>query len=760
MKHFKFFKFFSFFLSFFVTLIGIQKLFLQTKAYANTHGIESSFHSELKLTKKELIEAIEKNIEKVPEFQEIKRIAKELGVRVYLFGGTAASYAHYVKNDLLRLRGDTRFQSEKFGYDYTDIYRSTQDMDLVMDGSEEKAQRMEELLSSKFPYFQGNKSAWEVRLLRKSIGTKEALLHNKDFFNQHTDSHSTGLIELTSKKGEQSIKDLRDWESKNPHFLADVLKGELTYYHSTKHKETERYKQDINPEIFSVIRALTKVFQYDLDIKEEALIKMKGIIDSFSESDLKSNYAKKWIEENGKKLMFHSLDVEKSWDVLEELGLREKLINLGDKTQESSLAWLLDKEPLRSKPLGEGKGETAKELGISIVSHSTSNFKIYEIITRSYKGEPNVFISRRDKVGEAAAFGEGFYTQRGTVGGTGSGFNIRFEVDPRAREGIDFEVINENVLLIKNKRSIKVIPESLNIGFKEYFEILSDKKIDWSQEKGLLEKLRNKIHHQDLNGSVKKEEIESVLKIINKEVNETKEENLSLILRSFFALEISKNYPHLVEKLIQKGDYYTFEDTVEYVLSQPHFKDHPELVKLLIEKGDEDVLRSIAEHVLSKPHYKDHPEFVKRLIEEGTNNTLKNIAEHVLSQPHYKDHPELVKMLIEKGEGEVLQWIAEHVLSKPHYKDYKDHPELVERLIEKGEGYDLEKIAEHILSQPHYKDHPDLVKRLIEKGEGGVLKKIAEHVLSKPHYKDHPELVERLIEKGEGEVLQWIAEHV
>ena len=129
-----------------------------------------------------------------------------------------------MKWDLQRKKGDSKYQDEHFNYDYTEIYRSTQDMDLVMDGTAEQAEIFQQRLKQKFPYFEGNKETWEVRLLKKSNGNKEALLNNPDFLNQHSDSNSTGMIEITDSK-EPLVKDLRDWDSETPHFLADIQKG-------------------------------------------------------------------------------------------------------------------------------------------------------------------------------------------------------------------------------------------------------------------------------------------------------------------------------------------------------------------------------------------------------------------------------------------------------------------------------------------------------------------------------------------------------
>ena len=258
--------------------------------------------AELEVSLPELQQALAEGRSKNVEFREIKKIAEELGVRVWLFGGTASSFAHYVKWDLQRKKGDSKYQEEHFNYDYTEIYRSTQDMDLVMDGTAEQSEILQQRLSQKFPYSEGSKETWEVRLLKKSSGNKEALLNNPDFLNQHSDSNSTGMIEVTDSQ-EPLVRDLRDWDSETPHFLTDIQKGKITYYHSKKHKQTPRYKDDINPEIFSVIRYFTKLFQYELKPKEEDLQKLKQIIQSFSEEDLKSSLCQKlggtqWKEVN------------------------------------------------------------------------------------------------------------------------------------------------------------------------------------------------------------------------------------------------------------------------------------------------------------------------------------------------------------------------------------------------------------------------------------------------------------------------------
>ena len=91
----------------------------------------------------------------------------------------------------------------------------------------------------------------------------------------------------------------------------------------------------------------------NLNLEKEDLENLQKIINDFSKEKLKTDYAKYWVEKNGKKLIFHATDVEYSLNILEDVGLREKLINLGYKEGVDSLAYWLNKEPLRTNPISK-----------------------------------------------------------------------------------------------------------------------------------------------------------------------------------------------------------------------------------------------------------------------------------------------------------------------------------------------------------------------------------------------------------------------
>jgi len=512
---------------------------------------------------------------RVREFQYIRRDAQQRGLRVWLFGGTAAAYAHYVKWDLLRERGDNRFQPQRFDYDYTNIYRSTQDLDIVVDGSAQDAQVFEHSLKVQFPYFLGSKTAaWEVRSLQEPRTDKGALLDDFGFMNQHTDSNSTGMIELTDPPtGESVVRDIRNWnQTQNVQFLKDLFEGNLTFYYSLNHWHTPRAKEGKNPPIFSVIRALTKAFQYDLKINDKDWAIFQTEVNQFNPArDLANPDAARWIQRNAKKLFQHAVDIEYAWDTLEKLGLRKKLIEIDKNPQiAQTLSWWMNKEPLRRKLVGEGSGRTAQSLGIKIVAHETNDFLAYESITRSHTGAPNVFISRQNTQGESAAFGNGFYTATGKKGARGTGITIRFEVNPQAREGTDFILSEKNssfsgisdptaFVIWKNKNAIRVIPESLDLSLLGYFQFLAQGNSIHEEDRALLWKLKRRMDHSIRTDTILLHEMEQVRKIVLSAIKNNSK-NSDLLIEEWIRLEggrLQKNQKELdrlVESFKTKAD--------------------------------------------------------------------------------------------------------------------------------------------------------------------------------------------------------------
>jgi hypothetical protein len=737
-------------------LASSQLLWSPFCAEAGTLDSASSSQTAKIPTLQELEHGIADRLKRVEEFKFIEQEAAKLGVRAWLFGGTAAGYAHYVKWDMQREKGDKRFQKDRFDYDYTNIYRSTQDLDIVIDGNPGQAQKLQSALQEKYPHLQGSKTAWEVRLLTQDMGDKQAILNNPDFMNQHTDSNSTGMVEITKPHtGESVVRDVRDWKSKETYFLKDIHEGALHYYFSPLHETTQFAREGRNPPIVSAIRYLTKAFQYELKIRPEDLERIKKVIHEFDpKRDTQNSYVANWIEKNGKKLFQNAVNIEYAWNTLEQLGLRSKLQEIkGDLHETESLAWWMNKEPLRTHPVGRGGGKTAKELGLDIVGHETNNFSAYESITRAHTGDPNVLISRNDIQGEAAIHGDGFYTAEGREGARGTGLTIRFHLDASAREGSDFIRVPEaDFVIIKNKSAIKVIPESLNIDPVEYFRILAADKTGTNaglgaSDRGIFEKLKRRIGAklQALNQN----DQEKIVAILRQEIPKTKGGSVPPALEEWFSGPFSTQYPELVESLIKEGG--ADQWVVEHILSKPQWQNRPDLVEALLSKGTAD--RPITYSVLSKSYWQNHPQLVEALLKKGTADFA--IPGQILSKPYWKNHPEWIDTLIDRGSADAP--IAGSVLKEPHWRSHPKWAGWVDRLLAKKDSVVDYQILTMILDEPFSKEHPEWIEDLIKRekppktgGDPMTVYKLSlwnsareklHDVLEKPHWRSHPTLL-------------------
>jgi hypothetical protein len=503
--------------------MSFQLFALKVKAAQETHKCIHIFDESPKinpelqtltkseLSANELTTRAVANLKLVPEFNFIRKTAENLGVRVWLFGGTASSYLHYVKWDILRKKGSLNLQNDRFDYDYTNIFRSTQDLDVVIDAKPEIALAFQKIIADKYPQFLGAKTKWEVRTLRHrmgiigDVGFKEALLNDPDFIYQNTDSNSLGMVELTQYQNEPIIRDLKNWEKPLSTFLEDTINNRISFFRSNKHFNTYRAIAGENPEILSVIRLLVKAFQYELTFSKTAFEEIRDIVNHFDGSQITNSNALRRIHDTSKKLVLHAVNIEYAMNILDQLGLRKKLIVLGDITNIDSDAWWLNREPLRSRPVGTGQGATAAQLDIKVVAHETNNFLAFESITRAHSGEPNVLISRANEVGETAVHGDGFYTKKGRTGARGTGLTIRFNVDPQAKEGTDFS-INDDFIIFHNKKAISVIQESLNFTIDDLLKLVEQNQelVVEHSNLALLEKLKRKINASIINTELNK----------------------------------------------------------------------------------------------------------------------------------------------------------------------------------------------------------------------------------------------------------------
>ncbi len=593
-------------------------------------------------------------LERVPEFKFIQEEADKLGVKVYLFGGTASAFAHYVRWDLEREAGDEKYQAERFDYDFTNIYRGNQDLDIVVDGTAEQASTLQEILKKEYPHFVGSKEAWEVRLLRTQVGDKLPLLDNPDFLNQHTDTNSTGMIAVNADPGEIIFRDLFDWENPDSIFLNDVAAGRIKFLFSDSHKTTSRFKNGQNPPVFAAIRYLAKLAQYEVDEAEGDLEIIKRIVKETNWSKIKNNsYVKHKLEEFGKKVLLNAPDSEYAWNLLEETGLRKRLIEMDGNRISSveSLSWWMSKEPLRTKPLGEGNGKTAAEIfrdhanedGEIVVAHETNSFEAYENITRSSHGAANAFISRDSVNGEAAAYGNGFYTRLGEKGARGTNLTIRFILNPEAREGTDF-IYDDDFIILKNKSAIMLIQEDLNISITDFL-ILIDQNSKVLENKGLLEKIERRLMRIDTGSK----EFDDAIDFVKQSYFIDDEFASRFPVRIFN--EYSKLDFEVLKKLYIQGRYTYLQRVLSSLSDEELFDNHYWIEQMYI-KGDKHVRERIAKRVLSDKRWVVDSDLIWSLIGSGSDAT--ELVKAILLTDEWMHSPEVIEFLIKTGDYDEL----------------------------------------------------------------------------------------------------------
>ncbi len=732
-------------------------------------------------------------ISKVPEFAFIQKVAEELKVDIYLFGGTAAAFGHYVRWDLEREAGDNKYQPERFDYDYTNIYRGNQDLDIVVDGNKEQIAEVKNRLQAEYPHFEGSKESWDVRALRTKIGDRLPLLNNPDFINQHTDSNSIGMIKINSSANENSAYfSLLDWENPKSDFLIDIAGARVRYIFNPLHETTLMFLNDRNPPVLSAIRYLAKVTQYEVtpDLKDLDLV--RSIVLKTNWSSL-SSYSKYKLEKFSLKALLNAPDSEYASNILENSGFKKRLIQMdGLRLNEtSSLSWWMNKEPLRSRQLGTS-GRTGADLAKAfnleqiVLSHETKSFEAYENITRSARGRANAFISRNGIRGETAAFGNGFYTKVGRRGAVGSGLTIRFLLNPEAREGTDF-IVHGDYIIITNKNAITLIQENLNLTITAFLELILHNSIT-ENDKGMLEKFRRKFQ-RDRSGGLKSQ-IELAKDFLIKKIPFLfKDEIVYLgetdVVGDYFreSLEESstgmnstkepENTKERLSKLLKKdlSDIQTFDGLIAFVqttytdsliysylfilLEKNIFEtgdqeDHIKLIEYFITKGKSNVSIALLRNLLYKPEWAKYPHIIELILNKDFI-FYKEVASLILVHKHWAKHTHLIDRIIENDMhadrpifGRSENDPTALILSQSHWINNSDY---IEKLIDENKAVHV--IIEFVLSKKEWAQSQkgyDLLIRIMNINNHIYNAFIASHILTQKHWFKHAELADRILD--------------
>jgi hypothetical protein len=732
-------------------------------------------HADPIVAPSELQSLITKDRNQVAEFRAIREWAEKKGIHVWLAGGSAAGFARYVKMDrertLLAEAGKpAEYFESRFGFRYYQIYRTTQDADIVIDAGEAEAIELEHYLHDRFPYLQGAKSVWEVRLLKTSRGTgrskKDALIDNFDFRGQNSDSYSTGMIELTEPShGESVVRDLFDWKNvTDPRFLTDIAAGKITFYESADHALTTRAKEGLNPEVLSVIRYFTKAFQYGAELDPVDVGKVERIVQAFDPHNPALAEAKRYLLSNAGKVYAHAEDLERAYRTLGAVGLLAKLQAL---TDGNPAGVLLRRRPLVSRPVGEGNGRRAHEIfgdGPIVVTHETRDFTAFESITRSRRGAPNVFESRRGYPGEFADHGDGFYLRHGEKGGVGNGWAIHFLLAPNAVENVDFSVVKNTqggtTVIVKNRNALRVVDSSIRIGPVEYFQMLFSDGFGGNNRGALA--MFEILVQSDL-ANLSDAEATEIRTLIDHELADKVfpfeflrlAERTNALRGDVLRWKAMLLEPERVKRMLTNGGGIPRSALVD-LLADSTSPITPDSVAWMERVASEGPPPNLVRDLLSQDRWAAHPSILRKLIEGWKRygnlqvaDEGKAVAQYLFSNPIYLRNSELFSLFFTNRNSSAA---IDSVLEKYVY------PELIHlgdvSLL--GNVIRLGGMAEvGLLRSPLWREHPELVLELIHAGYGG---NAWSYILSDAYWQDHLEPLEALLALNDASIDRKIDE--
>lgn len=706
--------------------------------------------------------AILSALPKISEFEEVRNLAEARGLRAWLLGGTAATVAHYAKWEILRARGEGPAFLREVDHRLGEIFLPTQDIDLVVDGGPDDTLFLRDALSARFPYVK-----WEVRALKTKVGDKEALL-GASFLNQHNDSYSLGLIELTSHGDEPRIRDLNAWDSERSRFLEDVAAGRISYLFSEKHAQSHRVFDGKNPPILSVVRLLTKAFQFHVGASSQDMTRIREIVAQFGPQEIWTEYVHYWFQAHGPKLVQNAMDVAHAWNTMERIGLRQKLLALPDHpaaTSEGesrkSLQWWMAKEPLRDasdrKRLGlpreAMKGSaTAGEIGLTVVTHNTRDFQTWQAIRRNVGGVPNFFSSRQghDGYGEVASLGDGVYTSRGNVSEARAGYPVRLEVLPHAREGVDFSRFKgvPQTILWLTRDKLRVLPEPLKLGESEAVSYLLDLKTE--DELAVRRRVKSGLE-RDVPSRDFIKRMDRAILTAARDPRRFRLVQEEFILWAWYRAH--GNWLGVLRTLASQARFGGAEPLLRTVLSQefaiehrewPVFVDH--IAEGLAEAIDE-AHRAFAEVILANPlvlkrrEYDAHWLRWAKLMEE--HQRKENIVFRVLAKPEAMGHPHWITMARRAAYRPMsLAVLFGNLLREPGFRDApavrKVLPLWLGRAMQGHAALVHWNDLVPLMGHPAVADDPRLERWVDEAIRAGVVELVREEVLSKPHVKKHP----------------------
>ncbi len=322
-------------------------------------------------------------------------------------------------------------------------------MTIIIEGTEEQKNEIERKLNARFPNIvYKNESLYSV-VTKDQVDRARSVSGAKsinDYVVTLDPSANTRLVDFDANTPEG-----------NRAALESFAKGHVDFVEPVTSSRDGR--------LAAALIYLRSAFVYGLQISDADMAEIKAIVDRFDPKkanlDEREHYERVRLEKHGMNVVRTAPDLEAAFATMDKLGLRQKLVAMGDAKAIGSMSWWMNKEPLRSKPVGQGTGKTARDLGITRVTHGTRDFKAYESITAPADGKMNFLISRANVAGESAAYGNGVYAGIGRNSQrSDTALGIEMDVKPDAKLGTDFHLPANGLFLLVNKDAVTEPPRA------------------------------------------------------------------------------------------------------------------------------------------------------------------------------------------------------------------------------------------------------------------------------------------------------------
>ncbi|MBI2931708.1 MAG: hypothetical protein HYY16_08655 [Planctomycetes bacterium] len=249
---------------------------------------------------------------KTVEFQEAQAVARELGVEVALYGGSARDLAFFVRShDAAWLRQQKQFYLvEMLGTRGSDI-------DLISTG---RAEEFQERLMREHPPM-GEFYRWEVRPVSKLDGDVERL-----------QGRNTVDKILLSEKPLPVPARVSRWHDEG---LRDAHAGIIRYVRSNDYFKSPQYPHE-HDEFFEVLRALRWATGYrGVKLADGTVAQMKAVIDHALQraeaikGEIGENLFTRRVRQNLKKMIAQSVDLRATDRLVRELGVDRLMQSIG-----------------------------------------------------------------------------------------------------------------------------------------------------------------------------------------------------------------------------------------------------------------------------------------------------------------------------------------------------------------------------------------------------------------------------------------------